>query len=216
MIFPSVPILAATLLGSVPAGVAAAFASRKFADTEHVSIPAMIVASAAIGVWAALLLSNLALLAISCALGWTLLILATVDMLAFRLPDILTLPLLVAGLGLSWLLPEHDVIGHVIAAILGIAIFYGIAVAYRRTRGQDGLGMGDVKLAGAAGAWLGWQALPFVVLLACAVGFLWVGIAMMKRGKAALEERIPFGVALCFAIWITWLYGAPDFSGVFA
>jgi leader peptidase (prepilin peptidase)/N-methyltransferase len=154
------------------------------------------------------------LLAISCTLGWTLLVLAAIDVLALRLPDVLTLPLIVAGLGVSWWLPEQDVLGHAVAALLGIAIFYGIAAAYRRARGQEGLGLGDAKLAGAAGAWLGWQALPFVVLLACSVGFLWVGIAMIQRGKNALSERIPFGVALCFAIWIAWLYGSPDFSGV--
>ena len=64
-----------------------------------------------------------------------------------------------------------------------------------------------------AGAWLGWQALPYVILLACAVGMTWVGVAALRRGKEALAERIPFGVALCLAIWIIWLYGPPDIFG---
>ena len=216
MFFPSAPVLAAVLIGSVPAGFAAALASRNLAGAKQMPVMAVIIAAAIVGVWAMLFVGNPALLAVSCALGWMLLVLAAVDMFAFRLPDILTLPLIAVGLAVSWWLPEHDLIGHTVAALLGIAIFYGIAVAYRRARGQDGLGMGDVKLAGAAGAWLGWQDLPFVVLLACAFGFLWVGVAMMRRGRTALGERIPFGVALCFAIWITWLYGAPDFSGLFS
>ncbi len=58
-----------------------------------------------------------------------------------------------------------------------------------------------------------WQALPYVVLLACAVGLIWVGIAVVRRGKAALRERIPFGIALCLATWTIWLCGVPDFFG---
>jgi leader peptidase (prepilin peptidase)/N-methyltransferase len=205
--------LALIFLGSIPAGFAAAFVSGKLADGPHPPWIAMIAACALIGGWALFVMPSIALLAISCALGWTLLVLATVDALAFRLPDVVTLPMIVAGLEISWWLPDGDIIGHLIAAVAGMAVFYAIAVAYRRMRGQDGLGLGDMKLAGVAGAWLGWQALPYVVLLGCAAGLVWVGIATMRRGKAALSERIPFGVALCFAIWIVWLYGPPDVFG---
>jgi leader peptidase (prepilin peptidase)/N-methyltransferase len=153
---------------------------------------------------------SIPLLAISCALGWALLVLATVDALAFRLPDILTLPLIVTGLAVAWWLPEHDLAGHAVAALIALLLFYAIATAYLRVRHQDGLGLGDVKLAGAAGAWLGWQALPYVVLLACALGLVWAGVAMIQRGREASRERIPFGIALCIAIWVVWLYGPPE------
>jgi prepilin signal peptidase PulO-like enzyme (type II secretory pathway) len=43
------------------------------------------------------------------------------------------------------------------------------------------------------------------------VGIVWVLIAALRRGREALGERIPFGVALAFAIWVLWLYGLPDF-----
>jgi leader peptidase (prepilin peptidase)/N-methyltransferase len=205
--------LALILIGSVPAGFAAALVSGNLAGTPRPSWTAMIATCGLIGGWAFFVMPSIVLLAISFALGWTLLVLATVDALAFRLPDILTLPMIAVGLAVSWWLPDRDIIGHTIAAAAGMAVFYAIAVAYRRTRGQDGLGLGDVKLAGVAGAWLGWQALPYVVLLGCAVGLVWVGIATMRRGRAALSERIPFGVALCFAIWIVWLYGPPDVFG---
>jgi prepilin signal peptidase PulO-like enzyme (type II secretory pathway) len=52
-----------------------------------------------------------------------------------------------------------------------------------------------------------------VVLLACCAGLVWVGVGVVRRGKAVLEERIPFGVALCFAIWIVWLYGPLEIFG---
>jgi leader peptidase (prepilin peptidase)/N-methyltransferase len=153
------------------------------------------------------------LLAISCALGWALLVLGAIDALAFRLPDILTLPLIPAGLAVAQYLPDHDVLGHCIAALIAIGAFYAVAAGYQSVRKREGLGMGDMKLAGVAGAWLGWQALPYVLLLACAAGLVWIGIAAMRRGTAALQERIPFGVPLCLAIWIIWLYGLPETFG---
>ncbi len=208
------PEVLAVVIGSIPVGIGGTFAVRKLSHTEHPPMAAMIAAILAIGAWALAAMPDFFLVALACALGWTLLVLAMVDAFALRLPDVLTLPLLAVGLAVSWWLPDRDVLGHAVAALLAVVIFYAIATAYQRARGQEGLGLGDVKLAGAAGAWLGWQALPFVVLLACAIGFLWVGIAMIRRGRSALNERIPFGVALCFAIWIVWLYGPPDLSGV--
>ncbi len=214
MILRFTPEVLFVVLGSVPVGIGGTFAVRKLSRTEHPRMVGMIAATLAIGTWAFTAMPDVFLLALACALGWTLLVLAMVDAFAFRLPDVLTLPLIAAGLAVSWWLPERDILGHVVATLLALTIFYAIAAAYQRTRGREGLGLGDVKLAGAAGAWLGWQALPYVVLLACAIGFLWVGIAMIRRGRSALNERIPFGVALCFAIWIVWLYGPPDLSGV--
>lgn len=205
------PSAAATvLLGSLPAGYAAAIAARRLSGSAYPPIIAMIVASAVLGIWATLVFPTPFLLAISCGLAWALLILASVDALAFRLPDVLTLPLIVAGLAVAWRLPDHDLTGHAVAAAIGALLFYAVAAAYRRVRHQDGLGLGDVKLAAAAGAWIGWQQLPYVVLIACAVGLVWVGIAAIRRGPAALEDRIPFGVALCAGLWIVWLYGSPE------
>lgn len=208
----SIPLLV-VLLGSLPAGWAGALFARKLAEDNRPSAFMMVGACVALGVWAELIMPSVPLLGISCVLGWALLLLATVDALALRLPDILTLPLIAAGLAASWWLPDHDFAGHAVAAVIALLAFYMIAAVYQRTRHQEGLGLGDVKLAGAAGAWLGWQALPYVVLLACALGLVWVGVAVMRRGRDAARERIPFGIALCFAIWIVWLYGPPELLG---
>ncbi|HVV65873.1 MAG TPA: A24 family peptidase [Rhizomicrobium sp.] len=206
-------ILAGTFAVSLPAGYAAALAARGLAEDARLPIAAMVALCAGAFVWAGIVMPELALVAVSCALAWTLLVLGAVDALAFRLPDILTLPLIAAGLAAAQWLPQHDLLGHSLAALIAIGAFFAIAAAYRRARNREGLGMGDVKLAGAAGAWLGWQALPYVVLLASAVGLVWIGIAAMRRGREALRERIPFGVALCLAIWIIWLYGPPETFG---
>jgi len=205
--------IATVLLGSLPAGYMAAVAARRLSAGAGPDVMAMIAACAALGIWAAFVFPTTALLAISCALGWTLLVLAAVDVLAFRLPDILTLPLGVAGLAVAQWLPDRDLVGHAVGAAIGGLLFYIVAAAYQRVRRQDGLGFGDVKLAAAAGAWVGWQPLPYVVLIACAGGLVWAGVAAIRRGRTALRERIPFGVALCAGLWIVWLYGAPDLFG---
>ncbi len=198
---------------SVVAGLVATLAIRKLIQSDRIPFGIIIAAALVLDGWAALIIPHGLLLAATCALAWALLVLSAVDAAVFRLPDVVTLPLLALGLAVSWLLPDQDLVGHAIGALCGAAAFYLIAEIYRRTRGREGLGLGDVKLAGAAGAWLGWQALPSMVLLACCAGLVWVGIGVLRRGKAVLEERIPFGVALCFGIWIVWLYGPLEIFG---
>jgi leader peptidase (prepilin peptidase) / N-methyltransferase len=205
------PLLICVAVGALPAGFAAALAARRLAASDKPPLWATILAAEGLGLWAAYVMPDAALVAVTCALGWALIVLSAVDVLAFRLPDLLTLPLIVAGLAVAWWLPAHDIIGHAVGAAIGFGSFYLLAWAYRRARGRDGLGLGDAKLAGAAGAWLGWENLPFMILLGCAMGLVWVGIATIRRGREALTERIPFGVALCAAFWIVWLYGAPVF-----
>lgn len=198
---------------SVVAGLLATLAIRKLIQSDKIPFAIVIGANLFLDAWAALIIPHGSLLVASFALAWALLMLSAVDAAIFRLPDVVTLPLLALGLAVSWLLPDRDLIGHAIGALCGAGVFYLIAEIYRRTRGREGLGLGDVKLAGAAGAWLGWQVLPSMVLLACCAGLLWVGIGVLRRGKAVLEERIPFGIALCFGIWIVWLYGPLEIFG---
>ena len=154
------PVLAPVVLGSIVAGFAAAMTARKLASTNQPSFIAMMAGSAVLGLWAALILpTSGALLAITCGLGWALLVLSAVDAAVFRLPDILTLPLLALGLCVSWFLPDRDLAGHAIGALCGLLSFYAIAQIYRRTRGREGLGLGRRKarwccrrVAGVAGA----------------------------------------------------------------
>jgi leader peptidase (prepilin peptidase)/N-methyltransferase len=110
---------------------------------------------------------------------------------------------------LSLRLPDHDPLAHLIGAATGFLVLYLIAILYRRARAREGLGLGDAKLAAAAGAWLSWQALPSVILIACAAAFIWIGVRVALRGRAVLSQQIAFGVPLCFAFWLIWLYGAP-------
>jgi leader peptidase (prepilin peptidase) / N-methyltransferase len=165
---------------------------------------------AAIGValWAMTVDAQPAALWIDCGLGWMLLTLAWIDWRHLRLPDVLTLPLLLAGLAVTWLVAPEDVTDHALGALLGYLGFRVLAWAYKAIRGRDGLGLGDAKLLAVAGAWLGWMALPHVILLAAVYGIAVAMITAWRLGRLDGAATIPFGPCLALAIWIVRLYGA--------
>ena len=155
---------------------------------------------------AALVLSGWLLWA-SLALGWTLLTLAAIDLRHYLLPDRLTLPLIPAGLATAYLIDPAKLPLHAIGAAAGFIAFAAIAWAYRRLRGRAGLGLGDGKLLAAAGAWLGWPALPGLVAVAAALA-LAVALARAVTGeRLAAATRVAFGPYLALALWLFWLYG---------
>lgn len=137
---------------------------------------------------------------VAALLGWWLLALALIDLRTWRLPDALTLPLLVAGLGAAALHqpPETPLIGALAGAAAGYGVLAGLGYVYRRLRGRDGLGLGDAKLLAAAGAWLGLASLPWVVLAAALLGLL---LALAQRRPLQAETAVPFGPALALAFW---------------
>lgn len=141
---------------------------------------------------------------VACALGWPLLALAWIDIETMTLPDALTLPLIVGGIAqAAWLAPQ--MLGdRALGATFGWGVLTLIGQCYRRLRGVDGLGGGDARLLAAGGAWLGWQALPDVVLLASLVAIL-VALALRLRAHA----RLPFGPFLAASIWLLFLMRPP-------
>jgi leader peptidase (prepilin peptidase)/N-methyltransferase len=168
--------------------------------------PGIELAALAVALSAALVLSGWLLWA-SLGLGWTLLTLAAIDWREFVLPDILTLPLILSGLALAWAIDPALLWGHALGALAGFASLALIAGVYRRVRGREGLGLGDAKLLAAAGAWLGWQGLPSVLLIA-AVSALALALATaLGGGKLAWTSRIAFGPHLALGFWLVWLYG---------
>ena len=138
-------------------------------------------------------------------LGWALLVLAASDLADLRLPDLVTVPLLVAGLVAAAIFARYAVFDRLIGAAAGYGALAGLSAGYRRLRRREGLGLGDAKLAACAGAWLGWSALPVVILLACAITFAWIVARLMCRRAPGQGEPIAFGAPLALAIWIVWL-----------
>ncbi len=142
-----------------------------------------------------------------CVLGWALLTLAWIDVNSFRLPDILTLPLLAAGLLLTaWLEPE-DALDHALAAMAGYGLFWAVALFYRKWRGRDGLGQGDAKLLAALGGWVGLEGLPGVLLGAALAGLGAAALLRWRGGTVTAQTALPFGPCLALAGWLVRLYG---------
>ena len=168
--------------------------------------PLIEIAALGLAVWAASVVSGWLLWA-SCGLGWTLLALSAIDWRTHTLPDRLSLPLIPAGLAVIAALDPGRLGSHALAATIGFAAFAGLAYAYRALRGRDGLGLGDAKLFAAAGAWLGWQELPSVVLIGSATALgLAIGARCLGR-KIAWSQRLAFGPHLALALWVVWLHG---------
>ena len=144
------------------------------------------------------------------ALGWALLALAAIDLREMALPDILTLPLIAAGLVVAALAFGRP-LEHLIGAALGGAFFAALGWGWERLTGREALGLGDAKLFAAAGAWLGWQGLPSVLLIAALAG-LAVALARATLGRGGLDRPLPFGPALAAGFWLTWAHGPIQFA----
>jgi len=138
-----------------------------------------------------------------CVLGWGLLALAWIDWNHMRLPDALTLPLIPAGLAAAWWEDPGLAMDHAVAAAGGYLLFRGVAWAYRRLRGREGLGQGDAKLLAVAGAWVGVAGLSWVLLGGALIGLLLAAV----RGRALAGAPVPFGPPLALALWIVRLHG---------
>jgi leader peptidase (prepilin peptidase) / N-methyltransferase len=133
--------------------------------------------------------------------GWMLLALAALDLAAYWLPNVLTGALAVLGLAMG----APPLADRVIGGLLGFGVLWLVAEGYRWLRGRQGLGGGDPKLFGAIGAWLGWQALPVVMLAACLIGFAGV-LGLLASGKRLTgTDKLPFGVMLAAAGFAVWL-----------
>jgi leader peptidase (prepilin peptidase)/N-methyltransferase len=136
-----------------------------------------------------------------CAFGWVLLALGWIDWQHFRLPDVLTLPLLLAGLAVTaWLQPDELTQNALAAASFYLALRL-VAVAYRAARGRSGLGEGDAKLLAAIGAWQGLLDGSHTLLLGAALGLAF-GLLRLANGRAGVTTRIPFGPFLAVAAFV--------------
>jgi leader peptidase (prepilin peptidase)/N-methyltransferase len=145
---------------------------------------------------------------LDCLLGWWLLALGWIDLRRWVLPDLLTLPLIAAGLLAATLFDRSTLFDRALAAAFGYLALRGVAAAYRAARGQEGLGRGDAKLLGAGGAWVGVGAVPQVILAAALLALVAVGALRLFGTRLHARSAVPFGPFLALAIWVIWLYGA--------
>lgn len=139
---------------------------------------------------------------------WALIALSLIDLDTQLLPDDITLPLLWLGLLFNLAGGFVPLADAVVGAMAGYLALWSVYWLFKLVTGKEGMGYGDFKLLAALGAWLGWQALPLIILLSSLVGAV-VGIALMVIKRRGREIPIPFGPYLAMAGWISLVWGDP-------
>lgn len=139
-------------------------------------------------------------------LTWALIPLAFIDMEYMILPDNITIPFLWIGLFISIFFVFQNSTDAILGAILGYLSLASVYWIYKLLTKKEGMGFGDFKLAAMLGAWLGWQALPFILFLSTLMGSL-IGITLILLKKQHRNMPIPFGPYLALSGWIAMLLG---------
>lgn len=144
---------------------------------------------------------------------WFLIALTCIDLDTQLLPDSLTLPLLWIGLTLGLFASRSgdapvpvDLRSSVIGAIAGYVSLWSVYHLFRLLTGKEGMGYGDFKLFAALGAWLGWQMLLPVILIAAAAGAV-VGITVLSVRRQHSSTPIAFGPFLAASGWLMLMVG---------
>jgi leader peptidase (prepilin peptidase)/N-methyltransferase len=137
---------------------------------------------------------------------------AEVDTRTYLLPDLVTLGALACGVFVQFVLDPFSPVQSA-----GLALARGAATAlvlvlvrwgYAWRREREGIGLGDVKLAAAIGAWLPVEAIPVCFLLATCGAFVAVLLARLRGASFDRTTRVPFGTFLCPSLWFTFFFCA--------
>ncbi len=136
--------------------------------------------------------------------GWITVALALIDLEHQLLPDVMTLPSLAAGLAFSFAGGLATPVESILGAVVGAAIPALIIVVYKKLRGIEGMGWGDVKYLGAIGAVVGVQGMLMVLILGAVAGAL-VGLGLVAAGRGNARTALPFGTFLGMGV-LVWLY----------
>ncbi len=142
------------------------------------------------------LLHTAILFALLAAIAW-------IDWRTYRIPNILSLTLLVTGLLVSFATDPAGIYLHVLSALLGYGFFRLVDVGYVHLRGRTGLGMGDAKLFGAIGAWLGPEGMVPALFIA-AISALIYGLYQLIVSPNGGNDKIPFGPFLAIGAFVIW------------
>jgi leader peptidase (prepilin peptidase)/N-methyltransferase len=140
----------------------------------------------------------------------SMLVIALTDSREFAVPDVLSVPAIAAGLGFApWTSPGNAqwvLFDHFLAAVAAGGGLFVIRELYRRLRSIEGLGLGDVKLAAATGAWVGLAALPLTFLLATGAALAAVLIASLRQRNVTMMTAVPFGSFIAAATAAVWFF----------
>jgi leader peptidase (prepilin peptidase) / N-methyltransferase len=134
------------------------------------------------------------LLIVRLVFAWAMIALFVIDLQHKILPNVITLPGIAVGV-LANALAGPGWVASLIGAAVGAGILFAIAEVYYRVRHEEGLGMGDVKMLGMIGAFLGWKLVLVTLVLSSFLGSI-VGIGVLIAKKESLKYALPFGTFL--------------------
>jgi leader peptidase (prepilin peptidase)/N-methyltransferase len=124
------------------------------------------------------------------------------------LPNSITLPGTGVALALAGPRPAISLPDALLGALLGAGLLFLVAEVYFRLRKLEGLGMGDVKMMGMVGAFLGWRGVLLTLFLGSLSGTL-VGLAVIAASKGDMKTKLPFGTFLGMGAVATVYVGKP-------
>jgi leader peptidase (prepilin peptidase)/N-methyltransferase len=146
-----------------------------------------------------------ALLIVRLAFAWAMIALFVIDYQHQILPNVITIPGIVVGI-LSNILAGPGWIASIIGAAVGAGSLYAIAEIYYRVRHEEGLGMGDVKMLGMIGAFLGWKLVLLTLVISSFLGSI-VGVFVLVSRKESLKYAMPFGTFLALGALVASVAG---------
>jgi leader peptidase (prepilin peptidase)/N-methyltransferase len=143
------------------------------------------------------------------ALALIAIAIAVIDARWFIIPNELSAAAFALGL-VHAAVSEPPVLQAVFFAALRGAVvaflFLALRVGYRRLRGRDGIGLGDVKLSAATGVWLSWLAIPIAIEIAALAAIAVFAVRHYAAGRPLdTALKFPFGMFLAPSIWLAWL-----------
>ncbi len=136
-----------------------------------------------------------------------LIVLFVTDLQHKILPNAITLPGVVVGFVCSCFLPPGW-FDSLIGILVGGGVLFAIAEGYYRIRGEEGLGMGDVKLLAMIGAFLGWKLVLLTLMLASLSGSI-MGVALIASRRGDMKYALPFGTFLAIGAVVSAAWGTP-------
>ena len=136
----------------------------------------------------------------------SLLIITFIDFDYQIIPDVISIPGIPLGIVASFFIPSMSWSDSLIGILSGGGLLLLVAIGYKWLTGREGMGGGDIKLLAMIGAWLGWKAIPFVLLSSSMIGVIIGGGAGLVASKG-LKSKIPFGPFLSLASIIYIFFG---------
>ena len=195
--YDNIPVVSYLILGG---------RCRKCRKTISIRYPIVELITAAVFVAHYFVFGWTPLLAVRLAFAASLVALFAIDLEHHLLPDVITLPGIVAGLVASLFLPP-GIVESLIGILIGGGVLWVIGEAYFRYSGEEGMGGGDVKMLAMIGAFLGWKLVLVTLVLSSVAGSV-LGLVIIAVKRGGMKYALPFGTFLALGALAASLIGA--------